>query len=346
MPTRATTLYKNFERQRAETAERATTSKIRQSPTSIPERVDQHPAGAYLISAQTPASRNTAFSALGTAARLLGGNDIRSTPWHQIRYFEMNVLRSTLAEHYAPATANKILSIVRGVLRQAWKLGLMTTDEYKRAAAVPAIPGTRLPAGRALEHGELHALFRTCAGPEPQAARDAALLAILLGCGLRRSEAANLDVDDVDLESSTLRVIGKGNRERIAHMNGNVTMAVTAWIRARGSEPGPLLSAMEGKGRRVGRNRLSTESIRLVLKRRAAQAGIRACTPHDLRRTFITSLLDEGNDIAVASRMAGHRNIATTTRYDRRNEQTNRHAAATIHVPYQGPPDRNAPQMR
>lgn len=310
---------------------------LRRIQAPIPDRVDQHPAGAYLISTQTQTSRSTAFSALNTAARLLGDEDVKSTPWHLIRYFEMNVLRSMLADHYAPATANKILSIVRGVLRQAWKLGLMTTDDYKRAVAVPAIPGTRLPAGRALEHGELHALFRTCAEPGPQSARDAALLAILLGCGLRRSEAATLDVDDVDIDDSTLRVIGKGNHERVAHMNGNVATAVAAWLDARGHEPGPLLCATEGKGRRVGRNRLSTEGIRLILKRRAAQAGIRPCTPHDLRRTFITRLLDEGNDIAVASRMAGHRNIATTTRYDRRDEGANQKAAATIHVPYQPP---------
>ena len=73
------------------------------------------------------------------------------------------MLRSMLAEHYAPATANKILSIVRGVLRQAWKLGLTTTDDYRRAIAVPAIPGSRLPAGRALEPGEIRALFQACA---------------------------------------------------------------------------------------------------------------------------------------------------------------------------------------
>ena len=60
------------------------------------------------------------------------------------------------------------------------------------------------------------------------------------------------------------------------------------------------------------------------ITRHLEQAGIRLCTPHDLRRTFITTLLDEGNDVAVASRMAGHRNIATTTRYDRRDERTNR----------------------
>ena len=330
-------LYEQVDLERAANRKPKAPPRLRRIQGPVTDRVDRHPAGTYLISTQTEMSRSTALSALSTAARLLGEEDIKSTPWHLIRYYQMNMLRAMLAEHYAPATANKILSIVRGVLRQAWKLGLMTTDDYERAISVPAIPGTRLPAGRALERGEIHALFHACAEPGPLAARDAALLAILLGCGLRRSEAAGLDIDDLDIDAATLRVIGKGNHERVAHMNGSVATAVAAWLDIRGDGAGPLLCAMEGRGQRVGRNRLTTEGMRLVLKRRAEQAGIRSCTPHDLRRTFITTLLDEGNDIAVASRMAGHRNIATTARYDRRDERTNRDAAATIHVPYQPP---------
>ena len=338
-----TALYERVQLENAAKAEVRFPLMPRQSDTPVPDRVDRHPAGAYLISAHTPMSRSTAFSALNTAARLLGQEDIKSTPWHRIRYVEMNVLRGMLAEHYAPATANKILSIVRSVLRQAWKLGMMTTDDYKRAIAVPAIPGTRLPTGRALEPGEGRALFQACAQTGPQAARDAALLAILFGCGLRRSEAARLDVEHVDTAASTLRIIGKGNHERIAHMNAGVRAALDAWLKARGDKPGPLLCATTGKGNRIICRRLRTESIRLILQRRAKQARIRSCTPHDLRRTFITRLLDHGNDIAVASRMAGHRNISTTTRYDRRDERTNRDAAATIHVPYEAPPDARAP---
>ena len=311
--------------------------RLRRTDTPPPERIDQHPAGAYLISTQTRMSRKTAFSVLNTVTQILGEEDIRSTPWHTLDYAQMNWLRSVMAEHYAPATANKMLSIVRSVLREAWKLGMMTTDNYKRAISVPLVPGTRLPAGRALDPGEIRALFETCAEPGPQAARDAALLAILLGCGLRRSEAAKLDIADLDTVESTLRIIGKGNHERIAHMNGSVQSAVYAWTRIRGETAGPLLYAINGHGDRIIPRRLQAESIRLILKRRAQQARIRSCTPHDLRRTFITSLLDGGNDIAVASRMAGHRNIATTARYDRRDERANRDAAATIHVPYQPP---------
>ena len=69
----------------------------------------------------------------------------------------------------------------------------------------------------------------------------------------------------------------------------------------------------------------------------------RVAADQTTRRTFITGLLDQGNDIAVASRMAGHRNISTTTRYDRRDERTNRDAAATIHIPYQAPQDAPPP---
>lgn len=326
-------------------AEKAASERPRFAPmlqridTEMPDHVTEHPAGAYLISTQTRMSRTTAFSALKTVARLLGENDIKSTPWHLIRYHQMNVVRSILAEHYAPATANKMLSIVRGVLRQAWKLGMMTTDDYRRAASVPAIPGSRLPTGRALDAGEIRALFEACAQTGPRAARDAALLATLLGCGLRRSEAANLNLEHLDTTEATLRVAGKGNHERIAHMNGGVESAVTAWVKARGQAPGPLLCGINKSGR-ITLHRLPTESIRLILKQRAAEARIRECTPHDLRRTFISSLLDEGNDIAIASRMAGHRNVSTTIRYDRRDERANKDAAATIHIPYQAPPHR------
>ncbi len=308
----------------------------------MPEQVDRHPAATYLITTQTAMSRATALSTLNIVARLLGEKDIRSTPWHLIRYHHMSFLRATLADHYAPATANKIISMVRSVLRQAWKLGMMDTDSYKRAVAIPGIQGSRLPAGRALDPAEVRALFEACAEPGPNAARDAALLAILIGCGLRRSEAANLDLEDLDTENATLRIVGKGNHERLAHMNSGVEDAVNAWLKIRGKAEGPLLYAITGRGDHIIPRRLCTESIRLILQRRGEQARIRSCTPHDLRRTFITSLLDAGNDIAVTSRLAGHRNITTTTRYDRRDERANQKAAATIHVPYQPPVDQVA----
>ena len=150
--------------------------------TPLPDRVDKHPAGLYLIGRRSSLSRSAGFSVLNTVARLLGHDDIKSTPWHLIRDYEMHLLRSALAERYAPATANKMLSIVRSVLGQAWKLGMMDTDAYKRAVAVPAIPGTRLPAGRTLEPKEIRRPVRglrrsrSAGGARRRAARHPARL--------------------------------------------------------------------------------------------------------------------------------------------------------------------------
>ena len=305
------------------------------SSTPPPRRPDEHPVVVYAATLSTEAGRESSLSAIRTAAWLFGVPDPVQTPWHLVRYPHMAALRSLLAERYAPATANKVLVAVRGVLRTAWRLELIDTESYQRAIAVKAVSGERLPAGRALDEGEIEALFRACTQPHPRAVRDAALIAVLLGCGLRRAEAAALDTGDFDPQPGSLRVIGKGNRERTAHVNAGVRTALTAWFELRGNEPGPLFCPVVHDT--VNYRRLTRRAILNAVRQRGEQARISRCTPHDLRRTFVTMLLDKGNDIAVVSRMAGHRNIATTTRYDRRGEPAERAAATTIHIPYQAP---------
>ena len=288
-------LYRRIELENAAKEELRFPLMVRRIDTPMPDRLDKHPAGLYLIGRRSSLSRSGGVVGAEhrrAPAGARGHQDHAVAPHPRLRDA---LLRSALAERYAPATANKMLSIVRNVLGQAWQLGMMDTDAYQRAVAVPAVPGTRLPAGRTLEPKEIRALFEACGEAGPQAARDAALLAILLGCGLRRTEAARLDVEHLDRTEATLRVIGKGNHERIAPMSAGVRTALDAWLTVRGDAPGPLLCAMTGRGNRITRRRLHTESIRLIVKRRALQAGMHSCTPHDLRRTFITSLLDQRN---------------------------------------------------
>ena len=111
-------------------------------------------------------------SALDQVARILTGNedaDSSQVPWNRLRYEHMTALRSRLADAYAPATANKMLAAVRGVLRNAWQVGTMDTDEYSRAIAVKTVRGSRLPSGRALSAGEIRALFSVCAADQSPA---------------------------------------------------------------------------------------------------------------------------------------------------------------------------------
>jgi site-specific recombinase XerD len=91
------------------------------------------------------------------------------------------------------------------------------------------------------------------------------------------------------------------------------------------------------KGGRITIRCMTDQAVLYTLRRRAVQAGVVSFSPHDLRRTFVSDLLDAGADIATVQRMAGHANVATTARYDRRGEMTKRKAAELLHVPYVAP---------
>jgi site-specific recombinase XerD len=295
---------------------------------------DQRPALVYLARL-APGSRPGQRSALQTIARTLtaGACDLDTLPWEQLRYPHTAALRAWLAERYAPATANRHLAALRGVLEEAWKLGQMPAEDYHRAIHVRGVTGTRLPAGRGLAAGELRALFAATADGTPSGNRDAALLAVLYGGGLRREEAVALLVDDYDPEAGSLRVRGKGGRERIAYATNGGRDALDDWLQVRGVEPGPLFVPVDKAGRLTLR-RITGTAVLYLLRRRATAAGVARFSPHDLRRSYVSDLLDAGADISTVQRLAGHASPITTARYDRRGERAKRQAAELLHVPY------------
>ena len=249
-------------------------------------------------------------------------------------------IRARLVESgAAPASANLRLSAVRGVLRAAWRLGLIDTDSWQRAADVGAVRGERLPAGRALELPELAALFENCADGKPGGARDACLLALLFGAGLRRAEASAVQVADVvdeGAEGLAVKVVGKGNRQRAVYVTNGGAAAVRAWLDVRGSEPGPLLCRVTQAGTISPAEGLTPAAVRLRVTHRCRKAGVQPASPHDLRRTFVSQMLDASGDVSSVQRLAGHASVSTTVRYDRRGERAARRAASLLHVPYQG----------
>jgi integrase len=299
-------------------------------------RADEHPAIVYLARL-SPGSRPTMRAALDAIAGVLsqGSCDHLSLPWAGVRYQHTAAVRTLLAERYAPATANKMLAALRGVLKESWRLGQMPAEDFHRAADLPGVRGSTLPRGRALSAGELRALFDVCAiDKSPAGARDAALLAILYGCGVRRAEAAGVDLDDYTPETGELRVRrGKGRKDRLTYASAGARAAVDRWITVRGPEPGALLWPVR-KGGQLEHRRLTTQAIYYALRRRSETAGVASFSPHDLRRTFISDLLDAGADISTVQRLAGHENVQTTQRYDRRPEKAKQRAVELLHVPY------------
>lgn len=305
---------------------------------SIAFAPDRNPAMVYLARL-APGSRRAMRQALGLLASLAGDLAAEQFPWHRLRYAHTQAMRAKVADRYAPASANKILCALRGVLGESFRLGLMSAEDRLRASDLPSVRGSRLPRGRALSAGELTALFRACDRATTRGVRDAALLALLYGGGLRRDEAVSADLGDLDLEGANLRVKGKGNKQRAVPLATSVRDALERWVRTRGPEPGRLFVPVR-KGGRVDRvdsqgvpRMLSGQAVLMILRRLARRGSVAPFSPHDARRTFISDLLDAGVDLSTVQQLAGHAQVSTTARYDRRGEHVRRRAVGLLHIP-------------
>lgn len=303
-----------------------------------------NPAAVYLSSLPSPGSRRTMRGALDTVAAILTGgkHDALSCPWETVRFQHTAAVRTRLAECYAPATANCILSALRGVLEAAWRLGQISAEDWLKASRVKAIKGSTLPAGRHLSFGEIEALLTACCNDDgPAGARDAAIIGVMYPGGLRRAEVVGLDRVDYSAEAEDLPELkvrrGKGRKDRMIYLNGGSKEYMADWLAIRGDDPGPLFWPVNKGGRLIRGQRLSTQAIYNMLRKRIARAGIASCTPHDLRRTVGGDMLDAGADLSIVASWLGHASVETTRRsYDRRGERAKKKAIQLIHLPYRG----------
>ena len=258
--------------------------------------------------------------------------------WGSLVYSQAVEIRGRAAELYAPCTASSIISAVRSVAREAWRIGEMDGEVYRQIASVPNVRGSSPPAGRWVTRPELRSLFG-CLGDDTIGARDAAILGLLFGAGLRRGELVALSRSDVEAGSVVVRH-GKGRKSRRVFLGPSVAAAIAPWLSRVGSG---LFIRQVGKGGRVSDRGISGEAVRrriLVLCRRADVSAFR---PHDARRSYASNLLDLGVDLAVVSRLLGHASVQVTAGYDRRDERAETDAAALVLLPvFRGTPSRES----
>ena len=236
--------------------------------------------------------------------RFLSGHRVR-----RIEHVDARLLRQYLAGLYdlglsRPSIARKLAAIrsCLGFLARRGRLG----RNPARDVTTPRLPkklASFLPVDEAT------ALLDRAPGRSLADRRDRAILELLYATGARVAELCGLDLADLDPFRGTVRVRGKGGKERIIPVGDAALAALAAYLAARGEGDGPLFRNLRG-------HRLTERSVHRIVKARARAAGLtRRVSPHTLRHTFATHMLDAGADLRLIQDLLGHSRLSTTQRY-------------------------------
>jgi integrase/recombinase XerC len=205
----------------------------------------------------------------------------------------------------AKSSMSRKLACVRSCFRYLARRGIVEQNPARQVRSPR--PARRLPSF--LPKDESKDLLDRGVDPSEQSCRDHALLELLYATGIRVAECCGLDCSDLDMTQGTVRVLGKGDRERVVPVGEAALAAVDRYLSLRAVRRGPLFTNQRG-------GRLGTRSVHRIVGKHARLSGIdRRVTPHTLRHTFATHMLGEGADLRLIQELLGHRRLSTTQRY-------------------------------
>ncbi|MCS6978132.1 MAG: tyrosine recombinase XerC [Gemmatales bacterium] len=213
---------------------------------------------------------------------------------------------------YAKTTTARRLAAIRSFFRYLLRNGQVRENPAETLRG----PRQERKLPNFLTEADLTALLETPPRHTPLGVRDRAILEALYSAGLRVSELVGLNVQDVDLDAAVATVRGKGKRERLALLGRPALKALQAWLQTREQLLASLNRQTEAVFVNLRGTRLTVRSVGRLLRKYLLQAGLNVrATPHTLRHSFATHLLDRGADIRSVQELLGHRNLSTTQVY-------------------------------
>lgn len=292
----------------------------RKHPKVVVDHSD--PVYVYLKSLPSTKSRQTAFYVLNTVARHLGMKSHHQIVWTKFTRPLLLELIGVLTHEnasgktLAPTTVRNYVSIVKGVCREAFLLELISPASWERLRLTKPPKGSRIKQHHILSVERYETLIQDCANDtKPAGKRDLAIFALLVGCGLRRHEVVGLDREDILFGRRKVRVIGKGDKERLVDLHSSVEDYIGCYLEeVRGDMPGPLFFSIRKSGE-MSDKRLSESGIYHICKQRGLLTDVDRIPPHSLRRTFATWLYHKGMPLKKIQELLGHEKITTTQNY-------------------------------
>lgn len=282
--------------------------------------LSSNPVTVYL-SSLSKGSRRTANQSLRVITEVSGrGDDIINYPWHELRYQHVQAIRTYLADKYSVATANKILAILKGVLKECKRLGLISIEDYDKAVDIKLVSGNTITKGKYITPEQFKAILDSCDNTLIGKRNRAIFHCLQLG--LRRSEVANLNVSNFNYDEGSILVTkAKRNKSRLVFLTSAGITAIKNYINSSSNKEW-LFSSEKNK-------RITDQTIYNIIKKHAAIVGIDIAA-HDFRRTCASNLLDKGVDIVTVKNILGHESIETTANYDRRGVNAQKQASLLL----------------
>lgn len=244
-------------------------------------------------------------------------NNIYDFKWQNLQFDDIHLIKETLNNsNISYQTANLSITFLRGILEECNRFNLITENKKKRLSNINNIKGYRVETGTFINKEIYQNLINNCESDINKVFgfRDSLIISLLYTTGIRRSEAVNIKISDI--QNDKILITGKGNKQRFVFLTPQLVNKINLWLNYRGNNNGFLFSHINNTNKNITANYLFK-----ILEKRIKQLGIDNLSPHDFRRTFITNLLNSGVDVITVSQLAGHSSVNTTVRYDKRPEE-------------------------
>lgn len=290
-------------------------------------------SNTYISSLSSASSRKSMSSYLNNVVKILTKGDLKNHEmydWSSFGYEDVNdVLFELTSRKYSPKTINVYLSAMKGVATELRNKKVISEEELQRVAKIKGKKGSHKAKGRTLTLQELNQLIDLCLyRDDAKSLRDAVMMTLLYGAGMRRSEIVTLKHKDYDPDSGRLKIIGKGNKARIVKLNDRARDMLRNWMEAKENTEGEIFVRVL-KGGKITTSPLSSQAVYNLVVQRYKEAGLKRLSPHDLRHSFATNLLAGGAGIRVVQELMGHDDISSTAIYthvteDQRDEASSK----------------------
>jgi site-specific recombinase XerD len=291
---------------------------------------DYNPAELYIQTLDSPVSIKNVTYALNHISLMLSGKQcLKSFDWTTLTYQKLTLLKSQyIKKGLSPNSINTYLALIKGVCREAWKTDLMTTDCYMMIKEVKRVKSVKLCSGRSLGHKEIKKMVTHYQNLKtPIGYRNAAIFALTYGAGLRVAELCNLTVNDYD--GTVLTLTGKGNKEAIIPIPSFISEILDCWLRYLKNDAYYIFVRIARYGV-IHNSNISPKSVRHVCNVARDTLAMAHFSPHDLRRSFATNLIEIGIDLFTVQNLMRHTSMETTRRYDMRGEETKKAAVEML----------------